>query len=107
MTPPTYRVLVIDDDEEEYLVVARYLRKATAALYTVTWISSYEQALVDTIICEHDICLLDYHLGEHTGIGLLRALRAAGYRAPMASVEEAVPRYVERLMAEGAAPAVT
>ena len=37
----------------------------------------------------------------------LTALRAAGYRAPMASVEEAVPRYVERLMAEGAAPAVT
>ena len=37
----------------------------------------------------------------------LTALRAAGYRAPMASVEEAVPHYVERLMAEGAAPAVT
>ena len=83
MTPPTYKVLVIDDDEEEYMVVARYLRKATAALYTVTWISSYEQALADTMTCEHDICLLDYHLGAHTGIGLLRAIRAVGYQHPV------------------------
>ncbi len=37
----------------------------------------------------------------------LTALRATGYRAPMASVEDAVPRYVERLMAESSASPVT
>lgn len=83
MSLPTYKVLVIDDDEEEYRVVSRYLRKADAATYEVSWISSYEQALADALNREHDICLLDYHLGEHTGIGLLRAMRAVGYQHPV------------------------
>jgi len=37
----------------------------------------------------------------------LSALRAAGYRAPMTTVEQGVAAYVERLMAEDAAPTVT
>jgi ADP-L-glycero-D-manno-heptose 6-epimerase len=37
----------------------------------------------------------------------LSALRAAGYRAPMTTVEHGVAAYVERLMAGGAAAAVT
>ena len=37
----------------------------------------------------------------------LSALRAAGYRAPMTPVERGVATYVERLMAESAAPTVT
>lgn len=83
MTTPAYSVLVIDDDEEEYRVVSRYLRKASAAAYAVTWIPSYEKALAEALDLKHDICLLDYHLGEHTGIGLLRAMRAAGYQHPV------------------------
>lgn len=83
MTKPAYNVLVIDDDEEEYRVVSRHLRKADAAAYAVTWIPSYEKALAEALDLNHDICLLDYHLGEHTGIGLLRAMRAAGYRHPV------------------------
>ena len=83
MTKPTFTVLVIDDDEEEYRVVTRYLRKAAAATYEASWIASYEQALAEALDREHDICLLDYHLGEHTGIGLLRAMRAAGYQRPV------------------------
>ena len=37
----------------------------------------------------------------------LTALRAAGYAAPMTTVESGVAAYVERLMAESAAPTVT
>jgi ADP-L-glycero-D-manno-heptose 6-epimerase len=37
----------------------------------------------------------------------LLALRAAGYRAPMTTVEDGVAAYVERLMAGGVAPTVT
>ena len=36
----------------------------------------------------------------------LSALRAAGYRAPMTTVEHGVANYVERLMAESVAPTV-
>jgi len=83
MKPQTIRVLVVDDDEEEYIVVDKYLRKAVTATYSVDWVSSYEQALEAVAEDVHEICLLDYQLGEHTGIELLREMRGRGYRRPV------------------------
>lgn len=76
-------VLVVDDDEEEYIVVDKYLRRAVTATYSVDWVSSFEKALETVADDAHDICLLDYQLGEHTGLELLREMRGRGYQRPV------------------------
>ncbi|GMV91484.1 MAG: hypothetical protein AMXMBFR82_12620 [Candidatus Hydrogenedentota bacterium] len=83
MKSQTIRVLVVDDDEDEYIVVDKYLRRAVTATYSVDWVSTFEKALETVAEDVHEICLLDYQLGEHTGIELLREMRSRGYQRPV------------------------
>ena len=45
MKEATIRVLVVDDDEEEYTLARRYLNRARPGAFEVGWASSYEQGL--------------------------------------------------------------
>ena len=77
------KVLLVDDDEEEYLLARRHLSKARSGPFTVTWASTFDDALRELRGAEHDICLLDYELGEHTGIELLTEMRAQQHDLPV------------------------
>jgi len=76
-------VLLIDDDEEEYMVVRRYLEKARGAPFDVAWVATFEDALETMERGAHDVCLLDYRLGERTGIELLERMRQRGLETPV------------------------
>jgi len=41
-------------------------------MYQITWRSSYAEGLASLRDSHFDVCLLDYRLGEHTGIDLLK-----------------------------------
>ena len=83
MHAPLIRVLMVDDDEDEFVIVSRHLKKATAASYTVDWVDSFDRAMESVAQAAHDIYLLDYNLGERTGIDLLRTMREAGSTRPV------------------------
>lgn len=83
MHAPVIRVLMVDDDEEEFVIVNRHLTKAAAASYAVEWVDSFDLAL-DRIGADlHDVYLLDYNLGDRTGIDLMRAMRERGCNRPV------------------------
>jgi PAS domain S-box-containing protein len=48
----------------------------------LTWASTYQEALKLIKRNGHDICLIDYRLGEHTGVELLHEAQAHDYRVP-------------------------
>ncbi len=77
------RVLLVDDDEEEYLLVRRYLGSDRTGTVRLTWAPTFEVALTEVESATHDICLLDHQLGEKTGIELLREIRNRGYDLPV------------------------
>lgn len=77
------RILLIDDDEEQFVIVQRYLKRAKAGTYEIEWVSSFEAALESASDDLHDLCLLDYQLGARTGIELLGELRAKGLTFPV------------------------
>jgi light-regulated signal transduction histidine kinase (bacteriophytochrome) len=77
------KVLLVDDDEEEYTVVRKYLKRAHTGQFRVKWIPEIEDALRAMAEESQDIALLDYHLGERTGIELLREMRARGHNIPV------------------------
>jgi signal transduction histidine kinase len=77
------KVLLIEDDEDDYILVRDLLSEVPHVDYDIQWASSYEQGLKAIDIPFHDVCLLDYRLGERNGIDLLYEVMGMGYRVPI------------------------
>ncbi len=77
------KVLLIDDDEDDFILTRGILQEVYQDQLEVRWLPAFEpaeQALVDG---DFDVCLLDYHLGQRTGLELLRRAIARGCRTPI------------------------
>lgn len=83
MDRPTIRILLIEDDEEDYILLQKLLTKVPAARYELLWENTYEAGLAHMLKEDHDICLLDYLLGAYNGIALVKAARSQGYSRPI------------------------
>jgi len=83
MKRKTIKVLLIDDDEDDYILTRELLAAAKAGVYTLDWAHSYEEGLAIAGRNEHDVCLVDYRLGEHNGVQLIRAARESRLTTPM------------------------
>ena len=81
MNPEPVRVLLIDDDSDDYLLTRDLLEGIPGAPFELEWVDGYDQALADLTAAAHDVYLLDYRLGARTGLDLLREAVAAGRTA--------------------------
>ncbi|HRW50217.1 MAG TPA: response regulator [Caldilinea sp.] len=79
----TLRLLIIDDDEDDFLLTSDLLNQVAGQPVHATWAESYEAALAYIRRDDHDICLVDYRLGAHDGLELIKTAVALGCRAPM------------------------
>ncbi|HYB99042.1 MAG TPA: response regulator [Candidatus Limnocylindrales bacterium] len=79
----TVRVLLVDDDPDYPVLLRDLLSDIVDCKYEIDWASSYRTA------CEHirrntyDAYLVDYRLGEHTGLDLLRNELERGRLGPV------------------------
>jgi signal transduction histidine kinase len=64
-------VLLVDDDEDDFLIINNLLSKIPQSPFKVEWVSTPEKA--KKIIAErrHDIYLVDYRLGKQNGLEVL------------------------------------
>ncbi|HEY6328708.1 MAG TPA: response regulator, partial [Blastocatellia bacterium] len=65
------KVLLVDDDEDDYVMIRRLLSKAARA-FALEWIPNFEPALEAIGDNRHQACLVDYRMGEHNGLDLIR-----------------------------------
>lgn len=79
----TLRVLVIDDDEDDYVLVRDALRHMHGPPAVVDWAPSYDAGLTAIRKAAHDVYLLDYRLGGRTGLDLFRELDSKEQQAPV------------------------
>ncbi len=77
------RVLLVDDDEDDYVLTRDWFSEMQGAFFELEWLASYEAALDAIALNQHDVYLLDYRLGEHNGLELLREAIAKGCKAPI------------------------
>ena len=77
----TVRILFVDDDEEDYMLVRDLLGTIRDMSIQVDWESDYGKALQRLLSNQDDVCLLDYYLGERNGLDLLKAALAGGCQA--------------------------
>jgi diguanylate cyclase (GGDEF)-like protein/PAS domain S-box-containing protein len=66
------RVLLVEDDEDDFLLTRSMLRAQARATFEVDWEQSYASALSAIAAASHDLYLVDYRLGERTGLDLVR-----------------------------------
>lgn len=83
MEKHTVRVLLIEDDEDDYVLVKKLLLKAPSAKFIVDWATNYDAGLDAICREEHDVYLLDYLLEGRNGLDLLREVAGIGCKAPI------------------------
>ncbi|MFA9214618.1 MAG: ATP-binding protein [Candidatus Methylacidiphilales bacterium] len=69
----TCRILLIDDDEEDFIITKDLLRSVQGKKCEIDWSDSYEEAIKKEIV--YDIYLVDYRLGMETGLDVIKKLR--------------------------------
>lgn len=72
----TLKLLLVEDDEDDYVLAREMLSKLEHPKVTLNWVSTYQDALEAMERNEHDVYLLDYHLGERNGVELLQQARS-------------------------------
>jgi len=77
------RVLLVEDDEDDYLITRAGLSKSEGIVFDVTWTKTYATALEAMKCNQHDVYLIDYRLDAHDGLELLREGIACGCEAPL------------------------
>ena len=83
------KVLLIDDDEDDYIIVRDLLAelslcsKSSSDKFILEWISDYRAALDAILSREFDVCLLDYRLKERNGLEFMREAVNRGTMTPV------------------------
>ena len=65
------RVLLVDDDEDDYLIIKRIFSQIPNDPFILTWSNTFDEAKNLVKSKDYDIFLIDYRLGAHTGLELL------------------------------------
>lgn len=77
------KVLLVDDDEDDYILVRDWLGEFQLGECELEWLDNYQIAQ-DVITCNrHDIYLFDYRLGAENGLELLRFSIECGCSSPI------------------------
>lgn len=98
----TVRVLLVEDDEDDYLLTTDLLASVTDTSYEVTWVASADQALEFIAAEEHDVVLLDLHLGARTGLEILESIKGRTRMPCVLLTGEASPETDHAALAAGA-----
>jgi len=83
MHDPVVRVLLVEDDEDDYVLTRDLLVEGFGGRVTVEWASTRSAGLELLTEALFDVALLDFNLGRETGLDLLREARARGCRTPV------------------------
>lgn len=78
----TVKLLIVDDDEDDFLLTKELLGEINQD-YQLDWAPSFEEGLNLLGQNTHDLCLMDYKLGAQDGIALLRQAQDVGFAGPI------------------------
>jgi PAS domain S-box-containing protein len=76
------KVLLIEDDEDDVLLVREYLAESDNFNFELEWEPKPEQARLKMVLGSHDVFLIDYRLGSETGLDLIKFAQQKGVITP-------------------------
>ncbi len=80
---PHVNILLIDDDEDDYLITKDMLSELGSKYFSLEWVDDYVTALQRIKEGQHDVYLVDYRLGGYNGLDLIKEAIAEGCTAPL------------------------
>lgn len=83
MSDRPIHILMIDDDEDDFFLVTALLQDISPGQYKLEWASNYQKGIQALEEKDHDILLVDYRLGPHTGIDILRYIQERSKQLPV------------------------
>ncbi len=66
------KILIVDDDEEDYLIARDIIEEFPLGSYALEYVESYQKAEREILKNIHDVYLIDYRLGAKSGLDLVR-----------------------------------
>jgi len=78
-----FRILIIDDDEDDYFITSEFIKKIPGQKFTISWCPRYGEALNKMQDHQFDIYFVDYYLGAKTGLDLLKEAILLGCEEPV------------------------
>jgi signal transduction histidine kinase len=81
-------VLMVDDDEDDFVLVRDLLREAAIdagadGRYELEWVSTYDEGVRRACGGEAAVILVDYRLGAHDGVRFVREIVGRGCTTPV------------------------
>jgi PAS domain S-box-containing protein len=76
------KVLLIEDDEDDVLLVREFLAESDNFNFELEWEPKPEQARLKMVLGSHDVFLIDYRLGSETGLDLIKFAQQKGVITP-------------------------
>ncbi len=66
------KILIIDDDEDDYFIISDYINEIDKNKFVIEWCNNYKSAVEKFQSNQYDIYFVDYRLGNETGLELLK-----------------------------------
>ena len=83
MNKDSVKLLIVDDDEDDFYLTSEYLKDIPNKQFDITWASSFNEGIAQLSNTAFDLCFFDFLLGAKTGIDLLKIAIDKGLACPI------------------------
>ncbi len=83
MPPAVCKILIVDDDEDDFFIISELIRMIPAGSYEIEWAHKYDDALRRMTGQCYDVYFVDYRLGARSGMDLLKEAMESGCEQPI------------------------
>ncbi|MEP1551539.1 MAG: response regulator [Paraglaciecola sp.] len=83
MPKKSARILLVEDDEDDYVIARDCLEELDEYTFQIDWVATPQEAFEKLKLNQHDICLLDYQLGALNGLTVLEQATEIRCRVPI------------------------
>ena len=83
ITPPEVRILIVDDDEDDFYITSEYLKEIQEYKLKIDWRYRFADAVEQLKLRNYDMYFVDYRLGAKTGLDFLKEAVKLGCEEPI------------------------